>query len=190
MGTDAQGSGALICRCSWKPLFHCQAQLLSNRAPRPWQRGFPSSPEHTEGWEARREGPKAAAPAVSPFLSLPGAATTESEGRKDRKSLDCTSPFSCLSFTCSSANVRPPPLSGCALSHCHPVPCPGGKTQQSLLQGAARLQRMLPHFSPPPQQNLAPIPPPHAFLGTVTMPALPVTRSEVRGFGFKGRKSR
>lgn len=85
MGTDAQESGALICRCSWKPLFHCQAQLVSNQAPRPWQRGFPSSPDHTEGWEARREGPKAAPPGVSPFSSLPEAVTTESEGRKDGK---------------------------------------------------------------------------------------------------------
>lgn len=85
MGTDAQESGALICRCSWKPLFHCQAQLVSNQASRPWQRGFPSSPDHAEGWEARREGPKAAPPGVSLFLSLPEAVTTESEGRKDAK---------------------------------------------------------------------------------------------------------
>lgn len=85
MGTDAQGSGALIYRCSWKPQFHCQAQLVSNQASRPWQRGFPSSPDHTEQWEVRREGAKAAPPGVSPFLSLPEAATTESEGSKDKK---------------------------------------------------------------------------------------------------------
>lgn len=62
MGTDAQESWGLICRSSCKPMFHCQAQLVSNRASRPWQRGFPITPDHTEEREAGREGPKAASP--------------------------------------------------------------------------------------------------------------------------------
>lgn len=176
MGTDAQESGALICRCSWKPLFHCQAQLVSNKASRPWQRGFPSSPDHTEEREARREGPKAAPPGASPFLSLPEAVTTESEGRKDTKRqlgvhLSLFLPVLYLLLCKPEATTTaggsglavPSPLAAC----CHPDPRPGGKTDTAkpFAQGAPRLQRRPPHFSPPTQQNVAPIPPPRPFLG-------------------------
>lgn len=43
-------------------MFPCQAQLVSNHASGPWQRGFPITPDHTAELEAGREGPKAAPP--------------------------------------------------------------------------------------------------------------------------------